>query len=543
MGEVWLAEDTQLPRKVAVKLLPRHMAEDPDAVARLLREAHAAASVDHPGVVTVYEAGVHDGRPYLVMQRVEGETLEARLARGPLSVPDALTLGIEVADALAEVHALGIVHRDLKPANVIMSPRGARVLDFGVASVQGSPRLTTAGVAVGTPLAMAPEQLRGQPADNRTDLWALGVMLYRAVTGSPPFAGGTVEQVMHRLSLQPAAECPAPRPAGRAGLHHHAGAARTWHRYAGGGHRRPPQLCGASGAATVAAGPLARAARSRQRQAGGAAVRAAERRAGRRVPRGRARRRPRRGPHPPRRPARRNARRDAGLPRPRRAAAHGGARAGRGLRADRQRAPRRQPRAHQHAARARRRRPRAVGRAVRSHARRPVRGAGRGLQAHRRSVADRVEAGRARDAGPRAHAQRRGVPALPARAADHGQRPRREHAGGGAVEAGAGARPGFRARHGGAGRGLRATGDALVGRARDGRPRAALRARWCSSPGSSRRRWRWPWCTAKRGAETSTPAVAAHRDRARPPGSWSGPPGRTCRPVSRNRARRTRAAG
>src|SRR5262252_9722978 len=95
MGEVWLAEDTQLPRKVAVKLLPRHLSEDGDAVARLLREAQAAASVDHPGVVTVYEAGVHDGRPYLVMQRVDGDTLEARLERGPLAVADALRLGIE----------------------------------------------------------------------------------------------------------------------------------------------------------------------------------------------------------------------------------------------------------------------------------------------------------------------------------------------------------------------------------------------------------------------------------------------------------------
>jgi serine/threonine-protein kinase len=204
MGEVWLAEDTQLPRKVAVKLLPRHMAEDADAVARLLREAQAAASVDHPGVVAVYEAGVHDGRPFLVMQRVEGETLETRLERGPLAVSEAVKLAIEVADALAEVHALGIVHRDLKPANVILSPRGARVLDFGVASVKGSVKLTTTGVAVGTPLAMAPEQMRGQPPDNRTDLWALGVMLYRAVTGSPPFAGASVEQVMYDvLNTQP----------------------------------------------------------------------------------------------------------------------------------------------------------------------------------------------------------------------------------------------------------------------------------------------------------------------------------------------------
>jgi serine/threonine-protein kinase len=206
MGEVWLAEDVQLPRKVAVKLLPRHMAADADAVARLLREAQAAASVDHPGVVTVYEAGLHAGQPFLVMQRVEGDTLEKRLGRGVLPVPEAIELATQVADALAEVHALGIVHRDLKPSNIVMSSRGARILDFGVASVKGSPQLTTTGVAVGTPQAMAPEQMRGQPPDNRADLWALGVMLYQALTGEPPFRGDTLEQVMFSvLNQQPKA--------------------------------------------------------------------------------------------------------------------------------------------------------------------------------------------------------------------------------------------------------------------------------------------------------------------------------------------------
>src|SRR5262249_21755540 len=124
MGEVWLAEDEQLPRKVAVKLLPRHLASDPDAVARLLREAQAAASIDHPGVVTVYDAGLQDGQPYLVMQRVEGETLEARLAKGPLGAHEVVAIAMQIADALAEVHALGIVHRDLKPSNIILSARG-----------------------------------------------------------------------------------------------------------------------------------------------------------------------------------------------------------------------------------------------------------------------------------------------------------------------------------------------------------------------------------------------------------------------------------
>src|SRR5262245_22441249 len=118
MGEVWRAEDLQLPRSVAIKLLPAHLAADREAAERLLREAQAAASVDHPGVVAVYEAGFVDDRPYLVMQRVEGETLEARLERGPLRPTEALEVARRIGDALAEVHALGIVHRDLKPANV-----------------------------------------------------------------------------------------------------------------------------------------------------------------------------------------------------------------------------------------------------------------------------------------------------------------------------------------------------------------------------------------------------------------------------------------
>ncbi len=199
MGDVWLAEDTELPRKVAIKLLAPHLAGDSDAVERLLREARAAASVDHPAVVTVYEVGVVDGRPFLVMQRVEGETLERRLEQGPLSLPEAVGIISRIADALAEVHALGIVHRDLKPANVILSPHGPKVLDFGIASVKGSPALTSAGVAVGSPLSMSPELLLGRPPDNRADLWALGVMLYLAITGRPPFTGSSIEAVMHSI--------------------------------------------------------------------------------------------------------------------------------------------------------------------------------------------------------------------------------------------------------------------------------------------------------------------------------------------------------
>jgi TolB-like protein/Tfp pilus assembly protein PilF len=199
MGEVWLAEDTQLPRKVAVKLLPPHLAQDPEAVDRLLREARAAASVDHPAVVTVYEAGLHEGRPFLVMQRVEGETLAERLTHGRLPVGEALELARQISDALAEVHALGIVHRDLKPSNIVLTARGPKVLDFGVAAIKGSPQLTATGVALGTPLAMSPEQLKGLPPDNRSDLWAMGCLIYEMITGTHPFAGPSFEVVANHV--------------------------------------------------------------------------------------------------------------------------------------------------------------------------------------------------------------------------------------------------------------------------------------------------------------------------------------------------------
>jgi len=206
MGEVWLAEDTELPRKVAVKLLPAHLADDREAIERLLHEARAVARVEHPNVVTVYEAGVAaDGRAFLVMQRVDGDTLEQRFAQGRFEPPAAVELALAIADALAEVHALGIVHRDLKPANIVLAPRGPKILDFGIASMRGT-KLTSTGVSVGTPVAMAPEQFRGAAADNRSDLWSLGVILYRALTGTSPFEGATYEAVMHGvLNVQPPA--------------------------------------------------------------------------------------------------------------------------------------------------------------------------------------------------------------------------------------------------------------------------------------------------------------------------------------------------
>src|SRR2546425_3797439 len=322
MGEVWLAEDTQLPRKVAVKLLPRDAARDPQAVARLLREAQAAATVDHPAVVTVYEAGVSSGAPYLVMQRVEGETLSERLTRGPLPVAEAVTLAERVADALAEVHALGIVHRDLKPSNIILGPRGPKVVDFGVASLKGAAELTSPGSVIGTPLTMSPEQVTGRPADNRSDLWALGVVLYAALTGREPFAGETLASRIfgRRLAatateLVPAGGHARSRP-GRDQIA--AQGPRSAVRAGGGSPRRPSCLPGRVERRGARASEAPRTAR------GGALLRGARLFTGGWLPRSRFDRRSDRRSDTPGRIARRLARGRPRLSRPRRATAYAG---------------------------------------------------------------------------------------------------------------------------------------------------------------------------------------------------------------------------
>ena len=205
MGEVYKARDTRLDRIVAVKVLAEALAADPDFRHRFDREARAISQLTHPNICTVYNVGEQQGTAFLVMEHLEGTTLADRLAQGPLPVDQALTIAIEVTSALSKAHRAGVVHRDLKPGNIMLTTAGAKLLDFGLAkiglssavevresSVLTSPAtLTAQGTIIGTVQYMAPEQLEGQEADARTDLFSFGAVLYEMMTGRRAFEGAT----------------------------------------------------------------------------------------------------------------------------------------------------------------------------------------------------------------------------------------------------------------------------------------------------------------------------------------------------------------
>jgi eukaryotic-like serine/threonine-protein kinase len=213
MAEVYLASDRFLGRRVAVKVILQRYAEDDRFVARFRREARAAASLGHPNVVAVHDVGVHEGSPFLVMEYVPGRTLtELVRDQGPLPPDRVCEIGEGVARALGAAHAAGIVHRDVKPANVMVTADGrVKVLDFGIARALRWTPLTDTPAVQGTVEYMAPEYVRGEGADPRSDLYSLGAVLYELTTGKPPFTGDSPLQIAYR-HLE---EAPAPPDAVR----------------------------------------------------------------------------------------------------------------------------------------------------------------------------------------------------------------------------------------------------------------------------------------------------------------------------------------
>jgi len=211
MGEVYRAQDVRLGRAVAIKVLPDSFAADAERIARLEREAKVLAALNHPHIAALYGIEQSDGRHFLVMELVEGETLADRIARGPIPVADAVRLAVQIAEALEAAHEKGIVHRDLKPGNIsVTADDRVKVLDFGLAKtfdnesaasgLTHSPTLsivaTQAGMILGTAAYMSPEQARGRQVDKRSDVWAFGCVLYEMLTGRRAFEGEDVTDII-----------------------------------------------------------------------------------------------------------------------------------------------------------------------------------------------------------------------------------------------------------------------------------------------------------------------------------------------------------
>ena len=199
MGLVYKGRDRESGRLVALKFLSESLAEDPVIRRRFHREARAAAALEHPNIGAIHGVEEQDGRLFLVMPFYGGGTLKARIAAGPLPIADAVSCAIQIAEGLSLAHGWGIIHRDIKPANLVFADDGTlKILDFGIAKVGGE-KLTRTGLVLGTLAYMSPEQATGGTVDHRTDLWALGVVLYEMLVGRPPFSAPSIEQLFRAV--------------------------------------------------------------------------------------------------------------------------------------------------------------------------------------------------------------------------------------------------------------------------------------------------------------------------------------------------------
>src|SRR5271170_8144260 len=221
MGVVFKAQDSRLDRDLALKFLPEKLAEEPQALERFRREARAASALNHPGICTIYDIGEQDGRAFIAMEFIDGETLRSHIHGKALPLEEILKLGIQIAEALDAAHAEGIIHRDIKPSNIFVTKRGrAKVLDFGLAKLvpkgvatadadsaaAPSDSTSVVGIISGTPSYMSPEQVRGDDLDARTDIFSLGLLLYEMSTGKKAFAGNTGGAIIEAiLTRTPAA--------------------------------------------------------------------------------------------------------------------------------------------------------------------------------------------------------------------------------------------------------------------------------------------------------------------------------------------------
>ena len=215
MGFVYKAEDLKLKRQVALKFLRSDVLEDEEHKERFLREAQAAAALDHPNICTVYEIDEADGQTFLSMAYLEGETVKEKIAERPLKLEEALDIAIQTAQGLQAAHEKGVVHRDIKSANLMVTPQGqVKIMDFGLAQLAERSQLTKTATILGTPAYMSPEQARRERTDRRTDIWSLGVVIYEMVTGRLPFEGERQETVLYAI----AQEDPEPITALRVGV-------------------------------------------------------------------------------------------------------------------------------------------------------------------------------------------------------------------------------------------------------------------------------------------------------------------------------------